>query len=411
MSATSPTEPTGPAAEPFRLSRIAVPAFGPTVLASLGHGAVLPVLALSARELGASVGTAALTVALLGVGQLAGALPSGSLAARIGERRALMVAAAVEAGAMAAALLAHSVWVLGAAVFAMGLSGALFGLARQAYLTEIVPVSMRARALSTLGGVHRIGLFAGPFIGAAVVAWRGIAGAYGVAVVASIAAFLLVLLVPDLTAHHERASGGLPRRSVWSVLLEHRRTLLTLGTGILAIAAARGARASLLPLWAEHIGLSAADTSLVFGIAGALDMLLFYPAGAVMDRFGRAWIAVPTVVILGLGMMALPLTDSMPALTAVALVMALGNGIGSGIVMTLGADAAPADARPQFLGGWRLFADFGLAAGPLLISAITVVAPLAVACLGLGGLAIAGGGWLARWVPRYDPVSRTALRR
>ncbi len=241
-----------------------------------------------------------------------------------------------------------------------------------------------------------------------MVAWRGIAGAYGVAVVASVAAFLLVLLVPDLTAHHERASAGLPRRSVWSVLLEHRRTLLTLGTGILAIAAARGARASLLPLWAEHIGLSAADTSLVFGIAGALDMLLFYPAGAVMDRFGRAWIAVPTVVILGLGMMALPLTGSMPALTAVALVMALGNGIGSGIVMTLGADAAPADARPQFLGGWRLFADFGLAAGPLLISAITVVAPLAVACLGLGGLAIAGGGWLARWVPRYDPVSRTA---
>ena len=104
---------------------------------------------------------------------------------------------------------------------------------------------------------------------------------------------------------------------------------------------------------------------------------------------------MPTVVILGLGMMALPLTDSMPALTAVALVMALGNGIGSGIVMTLGADAAPADARPQFLGGWRLFADFGLAAGPLLISAITVVA----------------GGWLARWVPRYDPVSRRALRR
>jgi hypothetical protein len=91
--------------------------------------------------------------------------------------------------------------------------------------------------------------------------------------------------------------------------------------------------------------------------------------------------------------------------------MAFGNGIGSGIVMTLGADAAPADARPQFLGGWRLFADFGLAAGPLLISAITVVAPLAAACLALGGISLAGGGWLARWVPRYDPVSRTAGRR
>jgi MFS family permease len=404
MPATTPSEPV-------RLGRIAVPAFGPTVLASLGHGAVLPILALTARELGASVGVAALTVALLGVGQLAGALPSGALAARIGERRALMVAAAIEAAAMAAALMATSVWVLGAAVFAMGLSGSLFGLARQAYLTEIVPVAMRARALSTLGGVHRIGLFVGPFAGAAAVAAWDIRGAYAVAVAASAAAFFLVLAVPDLTAHHERASAGLPRRSVWSVLVEHRRTLVTLGTGILAIAAARGARTSLLPLWAESIGLSATDTSLVFGISGALDMLLFYPAGAVMDRFGRAWIAVPTVVVLGLGMMALPLTHSMPTLTAVALVMALGNGIGSGIVMTLGADAAPPDARPQFLGGWRLFADLGLSAGPLLVSAITVLAPLAVACLALGAVSLAGGGWLARWVPRYDPVSRPGTRR
>ena len=394
--------------ESFRLSRIAVPAFGPTVLASVGHGAVLPVLALSARELGASVGVAALTVALLGVGQLAGALPSGSLAARIGERRALMVAAVVEAGAMVAALLAEAVWVLGAAVFAMGLSGALFGLARQAYLTEVVPVSMRARALSTLGGVHRIGLFVGPFVGAAVVAWWDIRGAYAVAVVASLGAFLIVLLVPDLTAGHERAAAGAARRSVWSVLVEHRRPLVHLGIGILALAAARGSRVSLLPLWADHIGLDAADTSLVFGISGAVDMLLFYPAGAVMDRFGRVWIAVPCVVVVGLSLGALPLTGTALGIGLLAVVGAIGNGIGSGIVMTLGADAAPPDARPQFLGGWRLFADFGLAAGPLAISAITVVAPLAAACVALGAVSLAGGAWLARWVPHYDPVRRAS---
>jgi MFS family permease len=298
---------------------------------------------------------------------------------------------------------------LGAAVFAMGLSGALFGLARQAYLTEIVPIGMRARALSTLGGVHRIGLFVGPFAGAAAVAAWDIRAAYAVAVVTSAAAFALVLAVPDLTAHHERARRGLQRRTVWSVLIEHRRALLTLGTGVLAIAAARGARVSLVPLWADHIGLTATQTSLVFGIAGALDMLLFYPAGAVMDRFGRVWIAVPTVVVLGAGMMALPLTGSMAGLTAVALLLALGNGIGSGIVMTLGADAAPSDARPQFLGGWRLFADFGLSAGPLLVSAITVVAPLAAACIALGALSLASGGWLARWVPRHDPRRTPAL--
>jgi MFS family permease len=98
----------------------------------------------------------------------------------------------------------------------------------------------------------------------------------------------------------------------------------------------------------------------------------------------------------------------MASLMVVALVMAFGNGIGSGIVMTLGADAAPPEARPQFLGGWRLFVDSGVAGGPLLVGALTVVAPLAAACVAVGALSLAGGAWLARWVPRHDPVSRTA---
>ena len=74
------------------LRPIAVAAYGPTVLSSIGTGAVLPVLALTARDLGASVGTAAVIVSLLGVGMLVGDLPAGALAARFGERRALLAA-------------------------------------------------------------------------------------------------------------------------------------------------------------------------------------------------------------------------------------------------------------------------------------------------------------------------------
>ena len=73
----------------FSLWRIAVPAFGPTVLNAVGQGAVLPVVALSALDLGASVGFAAFLVGVLGIGQFAGSLPAGALVVRIGERRAL----------------------------------------------------------------------------------------------------------------------------------------------------------------------------------------------------------------------------------------------------------------------------------------------------------------------------------
>ena len=388
------------------LRSIALPAYGPTALGSIGTGAVLPVVVLSARALGAEVSVAAFLLALIGVAQLVGDLPAGALAARIGERSALVVACAVEAVGMVGCAFAPDLAVLGASLCLLGLAGALFGLARQAYLTDAVPVHLRARALSTLGGVNRIGIFVGPFVGALVVSRWGVGAAYLVGFVSSAAALLLVLVVPDITTDHRRREAGRPRRAIRRVLREHVRTLATLGVGALFIGSARACRIALIPLFAESIGLDAARTSLVVGIAGAVDMLLFYPAGGVMDRYGRMWVALPSMVILAAGMALLPLAHSFGTLTAVAVVLGVGNGIGAGLVMTLGADAAPPDERVQFLGGWRLMADLGNASGPALIGAITLVAPLGVAALLMGAGALGGAGWLRLWVPRFDPVTR-----
>ena len=92
--------------EPVRWRSIAIPAYGPTFLVSVGQGAVLPLIALSARDLGGSVGVAAFVVALAGIGQLAGDLPAGALAARIGEQRALVGACLLDAAALFGAFLA-----------------------------------------------------------------------------------------------------------------------------------------------------------------------------------------------------------------------------------------------------------------------------------------------------------------
>ena len=81
-------------------------------------------------------------------------------ARRVGARRS---------AAFVACALAPALWVLAAGITTAGAAASVFGLARQAYLTEVTPVHARARALSTLGGVSRIGAFVGPFLGAAVV--------------------------------------------------------------------------------------------------------------------------------------------------------------------------------------------------------------------------------------------------
>src|SRR5699024_10289253 len=111
-----------PSATPgFRFRDIALPAYGPTLVNSLGHGAMMPVLALRARELGASVAVAALVVALTSVGMLLASLPAGAVIARVGERRALVVAGVLDALAMAGAAVTPTVAWLAVAVIASGM--------------------------------------------------------------------------------------------------------------------------------------------------------------------------------------------------------------------------------------------------------------------------------------------------
>src|SRR5690606_10719681 len=62
--------PMPSAPDNFDLRRLALPAFGPSLMFGLCEGAILPVLALSARALGASSAVAGLIVALVGLGSL-----------------------------------------------------------------------------------------------------------------------------------------------------------------------------------------------------------------------------------------------------------------------------------------------------------------------------------------------------
>ncbi len=392
----------------FRLRDVAVAAYGPTIVASLGHGAVLPVLALRARELGADVSTAAFVVALLGLGMLAASLPAGAVVARIGERRTLFWAGLLDAAAMAAAALTGSVIGLAVAVAASGAAWTAFLIARQGFMIDAVPARYRARALAALGGSHRVGVFVGPLLGAVLIPVAGLAGVFWLAAAVAVVAALLAWLVPDLGAESRTAQRATGHASVRSVLAAHRRTLLTLGVAVIVIGASRSVRHGLLPLWAEHVGVSASTTSLIFALAALIDIAFFYPGGWLMDHRGRAVVAVPVVAAVSIACLLLPLAGGAAGVAAVMVLIAVGNGLGSGIVMTLGADTAPTVGRAQYLGGWRLCGDIGNSGGPLLVSAVAAVAPLAAACLVLGGLGLLGAGWVGYWTRRLD-LSRGLL--
>ncbi|MCR1983421.1 MFS transporter [Cellulosimicrobium cellulans] len=411
------TAPAGTDAPLFPLRSVVLGAFLPTLVLEIGVGAMLPVVAVTATGRGASLTVAGLVAALVPIGKILFDLPAGALAQRLGDRAAMLLAGGVAAVAFATIALTPSLGGLAAGVLALGASTAVFNLARQAYLTEITPPLRRARVLSTLAGVHRIGLFLGPFAGAAVIAATDVRGAYWLGTGAALTAVVVLAVVrPDPAEARPgrarlRGARSVPRVGIARVARDHRHLFATLGVAILLVSAVRGARQTVIPLWGEHLGLDAEVTSLIFGVSGALDMLLFYPAGKVMDRFGRLWVAVPSMLTMAVGLAVLPLAHTAPALAVVAAVLGVGNGMGSGIVMTLGADVAPADVRPTFLSVWRLFQDTGDALGPLVLSAGAALGSLAAGVWATAALGAGSAAALARWVPRHSPLANLVRRR
>lgn len=395
----------------FSMRGIAVYAFGPSLLFGYGLGAVLPVIPLSARDLGSSVPLAALLVTLVGVGSLLSNIPASLLTMHRGERWAI-VAAAVWCGlAMAICAWTSHLALFAVASFMIGMAQAVFNLARQSYVTEAVPIEYRARALSTLGGVIRIGMFGGPFLASAAIHFVGLAGAYMVGIASLMGAAIIAARMPDLVPH--RGEGDAPGESapveaptVLSTLKDHHHVYLTLGLAVVLVSAVRATRQAMIPLWADHLAIAPSLALLIYGVSGAFDMLVFYPAGKVMDLKGRRWVAVPSMVIMGAALVLTPLATGAVSLLLAAIAIGFGNGIGSGMVMTLGADHAPRHSRAHFLGLWRLMQDLGGTIGPALLSFLTAALSLGAAIAAIGIVAFAAAGQLAYWIPRAGHQQR-----
>ena len=194
---------------------------------------------------------------------------------------------------------------------------------------------------------------------------------------------------------------------LFQTIRRNRRVLSRLGVGAALIGGLRASRQVILPLWAVSIGMDDTATAIIIGIAGAVDFALFYTGGAIMDRFGRLWTAVPSMIGLGLGHLVLAFTHDVASAEAwfvvAALVLAVANGLGSGILMTLGADLAPPAHPAPFLGAWRFTGDAGSATAPLVVAGLTGLLSLPFAAGAVGVIGAVGAWHLARMIPRYIP--------
>lgn len=384
----------------FQKRSLAKSIYLPSFLFSAAEGALLPILPVSAVLFGFSLAEAALVTTVLMLGGFLFEVPAARITSFIGERRAMLFATLLGAVTTLLAFLNLGYWVLVIAAFGFGAAYSLYGLARHSLLAALVPPEHRPRSMSLLGGMFRGGMALGPVVSGLFIAFFGVQSGYLVATVMLIAAGFSVFSVPAtrLSTPPSGLGGG-----IWAVAKREAPKLATLGVASAIISAGRTIRLIGLPLLAIQLGIDPAQASLIFGITGFIDFALFYLSGIIMDRYGKFWASVPTLLGLGTAYLFSFMVTDLFSFWVLAAVTALANAVSAGINMILGADLAPEGSRSEFLASFRMLTSGGVAFAPALISVLTATVGLAGALAATGLLNFVGAFLFWRYLPIYAP--------
>jgi MFS family permease len=374
---------------PSPYDRLLLPVYVPSLLMAVSQEALTILLPLYMLAIGASPAFAALVVGLRGVGILLFDVPAGMLVARFGDKPVLLGGLGLILAGLTVLSVTTDPWLLGFAALALGTGHAAWMLGRQSYLADVCATKELGRAIAAMAGLQRGGALIGPVAGGALAGLAGFPVAFTVGAASAVIAGATVLAFARAVPPHENPDASLA--GTLAVLRAQRGVLATAGSSALVLQLMRATRQLLVPLFGQAVGLDVTTIGLVYSLSTVIDIALFYPSGVLADRYGRKWSAVPSMALYALGLALLPLAAGFSSLLAVAMLLGFANGIGTGVVMIIGADLARASGRHgQFLGLWRLIGDVGISGAPLLVGTIVNGAGLTAAGLTVAGLGVVG---------------------
>lgn len=384
---------------PDPYGRLLLPVYLPSLLVSASQTALLILLPLYIVDLGMGAALAALIVGVRGVGLFLFDVPAGMLASRFGDRFVLLVGLSLMLAGTLLLGLSGNPWSLGLGALLSGAGFSAWMLGRQSYIADTCQGDEIGRAIAVMAGLHRVGIFIGPALGG----WLAAATSYPLSflVGAAVAAAATgVVWTFCLAAHGDHATHRIGLAPTFRLARKHARVFLTAGGSALSLQLMRASRTLLVPLFGVQIGLDEASIGLIYSLSAGIDMCLFYPVGWIVDRHGRKWSAVPSLALFAISLLTLPWASGFGSLLFVACLLGLANGLGTGIVMILGADLSRRSSdRSQFLGVWRLIGDIGMSGAPLLSAVFVSIASLGAASVAAAACGVVGALVMLTLVP------------
>lgn len=342
----------------------------------LGFGIVVPFLAYYAQQFGASGRTVGGILAVYSLMQFIFAPIWGRLSDRIGRRPVLMISLAGSFAGYMLFAFAGSLAMLLLSRFVAGIAAASIGTA-QAYVADSTTPENRARGMGLIGAAFGLGFIFGPPTGGVLadVGTRiGMAPNFlpGIAAAAlSLSAFILAVFVlqeskpPGLKPRTGRLPHLDPR--TWSLI----RRLPPLGAIYLCLGLIILAFSGMEPLVTLHASdrfhFDALDLGKFFGFMGVIVAVIQGGViGRVTRRIGEARTALVGAISLAIGLALVPPIHDARGLYAVALLIAVGQGLCYPSLTSIVSRLAPSDQMGTLLGVSSSVGSFARVLGPLL---------------------------------------------
>jgi len=354
----------------FKLRKIIIAVYIPAFLTSFCMGMLAPTIPAKVDLIGGTAFIIGLAVGAQGLGEAFFSIPTGLLINKFGNKKIMLIGMAGLSISGSLSGLFQNNLALYFALFSLGTFYGFFSLSRHSFMTQIVPSEYRGKAFSRFGGINRIGWFFGPVIGGFTAGAIGIDIPFYIISIVALFTTILIFFTTEPTNENLIQSNEIKPPTFKETILDNKKSFTIGGSGHFIMQFLRQCRHVLIPIWAFSIGLGVEELGLIQSISAAIDMTLFYPVGLIMDKYGRKWTSVPSIILLSLGFIFMTYVDSFNGLMLVGLLLGFANGLGSGAMLTLGSDLSPKNQPGSFLGIWRLFGWSGNSAGGPISGAI-----------------------------------------
>ena len=381
----------------------------------LGFGSIVPILPLYAESFGVSKTAIGLTIAIYGLARFLMNVPTGYVADRHGRRIALAIGGSITVVGNLICALAGSYWLFLSGRFVAGAGAAMVITGTQIIVADISKPANRGRMMSVYMGTFMFAVGFGPLPGGLLGQHVSLSAPFYVyCVLGAIVGVLAWTKMPETRGW--RADGTVEAQAPSMPFLKQLRLLTAqLGFTLIAIVsfctffARTGGLFNLIPTLADNkIGLSAGQIGVGLAMISLMGLLLAYPSGVLVDRYGRKWVIVISTVISGFSLIAFAQAPTFIWFIVACALWATSSGIASAAPSAYAADMAPPGMNAPAMSMYRMLADFGYVAGPLLLGFAADIFATETALYATAALVIIAGAvfaWLAPESYRREPVA------